>query len=316
MSGREDGSRTDLEGLSLEAAVDSVDDSADRETVRETLAVVSDEGTVRRAAVDDALANASKVVTTAETRAELAAGKLEDVRGTAAPVSDLAPVAARLDRFEARLESIQERTTTLGERLRRIVDDKDEGSLYELAAEIRRLTATAKEVQRDADDLQFELDPVEAWLETPDRRVEAFLEDVDAVEASLEEIEATIETLSADDTDTRTDPAAAWAAASIQHRVAALLIADLRAELAALREWADREDTEQPSDVDPQLDELATRRDRVGQRLAEVADPAWRERFGDRIGSFEDELDGVEPPVERGDLEDTIQRYRPDPGGE
>ncbi|CCQ37853.1 uncharacterized protein Nmlp_3739 [Natronomonas moolapensis 8.8.11] len=316
MSRRQDGDRTELDGLSLEAAVDDVADSADRETIRETLAIVSDEGTVRRAAVDDALANASKIVTTAETRAELAAGKLNDVRETAAPVSDLAPVEARLDRFETRVESVQERTTTLGEHLQGIVDDRDESGLYELAVEIRRLTATANAVQRDADDIQLELDSVEAWLETPDRRVEALTEDIDAVGESLGEIEATVETLSADGTDIGTEPAVAWAAASIQHRVAALLIADLRAELTALREWADREDTEQPSAVEPQLDELTTRRDRVGQRLADVADPAWRTRFGDRLGSFEDELEDVELPVEWADLEETIQRYRPDPDGD
>ena len=316
MSRRQDGDRTELDGLSLEAAVDEIDDSADRETIRETLAIVSDEGTVRRAAVDDALSNASKVVTTAETRAELAAGRLNDARETAAPVSDLDHVAARLDRFGARLESIQERTTTLGEHLQGIVDDRDESGLYELAVEIRRLTATAKEVQRDADDLQFELDPVEAWLETSDRRVEALTEDIDAIEESLGRIEATVETLSTDGTGAGADPAVAWAAASIQHRVAALLVADLRTELAALREWADREGTEQPPNVEPKLDELAARRDRVSQRLAEVADPAWRERFGDRIGSFEDELEGVEPPIEWAELEETIQRYQPDPNGE
>jgi len=54
-------SRTDLNGLSVEQAVDIVvDDKDDSGTVRETLAIVSQDGVVRRTSVDDALANASK----------------------------------------------------------------------------------------------------------------------------------------------------------------------------------------------------------------------------------------------------------------
>jgi len=82
-------SRTDLNGLSVEQAVDIVvDDKDDSGTVRETLAIVSQDGVVRRTSVDDALANASKVVTTAETRVELAEKKLDDVREVSASVPD------------------------------------------------------------------------------------------------------------------------------------------------------------------------------------------------------------------------------------
>jgi len=70
-------SRTDLDGLSVEQAVDIVVDGKDDPgTVRETLAIVSQDGVVRRTGVDDALANASKVVTTASTAASSTAVSL------------------------------------------------------------------------------------------------------------------------------------------------------------------------------------------------------------------------------------------------
>jgi len=46
---------------------------------------------------------------------------------------------------------------------------RDHGDLYEIAQRIRQLTNAATEVQRAADDLQFELDSFEAWLTDADR---------------------------------------------------------------------------------------------------------------------------------------------------
>ena len=172
-----------LDGVSLETAISVVDDeSATSDAVRETLAVVADDGVVRRTAVDDALANASKVVTTAETRTELAANSLENVRDIAAPVSEIDIVATRLDRFVTRLEIVEDRATDLGDHLQTIIAHKNDGNLYDLAREIRRLTATANEVQRAADELQFELENFEEWLEDADRRVAELTDDIEALE--------------------------------------------------------------------------------------------------------------------------------------
>ncbi|GAB3665547.1 halo transducer protein [Halopiger thermotolerans] len=305
--------RTDLDGLSLEAAVDAVDDeSADDGAVRETLAVVADDGVVRRAAVDDALANASKVVTTAETRAELAATAMDDARDAAAGVSEMDVVATRLEEFASRLETVEDRAAGLGERLQSILDRKGDGDLYDLAREIRGMTAAATEVQRAADDLQFELESFEAWLEDPDRRVAELTDDVDALEQSLDDLEGVVDGLAAEaDLEDGDDPAVAWAQASIQHCVAELMLADLRAELATLREWADREDADRPSGVGPRLDDLAARHDATGERLAERAEPAWRERFGDQVAALEEAFGELEPPVAWDAVESVVEEHRP-----
>lgn len=318
MDGDESGEAdADLEGLSLDAAVAAVDDeSADAETVRETLAVVADDGVIRRTAVDDALANASKVVTTAETRTELAAASLDDARDAAEPVSDLDVVAARLEEFAARFETVEDRAAGLGDRLRAIVDRKNDGDLYDLAREIRGMTAAATEVQRAADDLQFELEEFEAWVESPDRRVAALTDDIDALERSLDDLDGAVTDLEGEDggeeTDREDDAAVAWAQASIQHRVTALMLADLRAELATLREWADREGVDRPSGIEPRLEDLAARHDALGERLADRAEPAWRERFGDRVAALEEALGELEPPVAWGTVESIVAEYRPE----
>ncbi|AEH37424.1 hypothetical protein [Halopiger xanaduensis] len=313
--------RADLDGLSLEAAVDAVaDGSSESGTVRETLAVVADDGVVRRAAVDDALANASKVVTTAETRAELAAAALDDARDAAEPVADLDVVAARLEGFAARLETVEDRAAGLGDRLQSIVDRKRDGDLYELAREIRQMTAAATEVQRAADDLAFDLESFDAWLDEPDRRAGDLADDIDALERSLDELEDVVDGLGSeasdleDVADGETDPAVTWAQAAIQRRVTELLLADLRAELATLREWAGREGADPPSDVEPRLDELAARRERLGERLADRTEPPWRERFGDRVAAIDEALDEFEPPVDWVAVEAVVEEHRPDGG--
>jgi hypothetical protein len=301
-----------LDGLSLEAAVGAVvEDPTDSDAVREALAVVAEDGVVSRAAVDDAVGNATRAAATAEKRAELAATKLADVRTMAEPVSDLDVVAARLGSFDARLDRIEERLDTLDERLRRVVEHRNAANLYALGLEIRRVVATAEELGRAADEFQFDLDDFGTWLDDPGHRAEELVADADALAASLEELEGAVDALAADGTEPD-DPAAEWAEASIRHRVTGLLAADLRAELATLRAWADREGAERPPDVEPRLDELASRREAVGERLAALADPAWRERFGDRLRGLERTVGTMEPPVAWGELEAVMERYRPD----
>ncbi|WP_128905841.1 halo transducer protein [Halorubrum amylolyticum] len=302
----------DLDGLSVDAAVDAVDDGeSDADEVRETLAIVAQDGTVRRAAVDDALANASKVVTTAETRVELAAEQLTDARETAAPVSDLDLVSVRSGEFAARLDAIEDRASELGDDLQAILAEKDDGDLYEIARRIRRVTNAARGVQRAADDLQFELDSFETWLADADRRAAAIGDDVEAVAESLRELDDVAEELSGGSGDAESGPADGWATAMVRHRVTGLMLADLRAELTALRRWADRDGADPPADVESRLDDLAARHESVGERLTERADPAWTDRFGDRLEALDGALDEMEPPVAWSDVEAVIEDHRP-----
>ncbi len=309
------GEHGDLDGLSVDAAVDAVgDERVDPDRVRETLAIVASDGTVRRAAVDDALANASKVVTTAETRTELAGRKFADVREDADPVLDLAPVSSRIDDFAARLDAVEDRADALGDAVQEILARKEDGDLYRIARRIRRVTDAASETQRAADDLQFELDAFREWLADPDRRAAELADDVDAVADAVEALDAVAEDIATGGTDGADEAGRRWAAATIRHRVLSLMIADLRAELSALRAWADREGVDPPSGVEPRIDDLAARHDAVGERLADRAAPAWVERFDDRLTAVEEDLAEMEPPVVWSDVEAVVEEHRPDVG--
>ena len=309
--------RTDLDGLSIDRAVDAVAEGAgDAGELRETLAIVAEDGVVRRAAVDDAVANASMVATTAETRTELAGEKLSDVCETATPVADLPLVSARLDDYDARLDAVEDRSAPLGDAIQEILDSKADGDLYEIARRIRRVTNAASDVQRAADDLQFELDSFEGWLTDADQRTEELRGDIDALAESVDELDDTADALADDGAGPDRDPASTWVAATTQHRVAGLMITDLRAELAALRTWAAREEgTESPpDDVDARLDAVESTHEAVGDRLAACADPEWTAAFDDRLASLDERLSAMEPPVEWGEVEAVVAEHRPADG--
>ena len=315
-----DGEPADLDGASLDRATAAVDDEGDAGEARETLAILARDGVVRRAAVDDAVANASLVVTTAETRTELASDKLDGAREAAAPVSDLDVVSARIDGFEARLDGVESRADDLGDAVRAVLDMKEDGDLYAIARRIRRVTNAATEVQRAADDLQLEIDDFEAWLADGDRRAEELAADVDALAESVDELAEAADSLAVDveadadretDADSEREAAPRWAAATVQHRVASLLLADVQAELAALRTWAEREGDAPPSGIEPRLDEVRARHETAGERLAASAEPEWTARFGDRLAALDEALEPMEPPVPWAEVEAVVEEYRP-----
>jgi len=197
-----------LDGLPVERAATGVTGAEEQsDKVRETLAIVAQDGIVRRTAVDDAVANASMVVATAETRVELAADRLESARATAAPVSGLDLVAARIDNFDARLTTIDDRADNLGEAVQEVLAMKADGDLYEIARRIRRVTNAATEVQRAADDLQFELESFEEWLGDADRRIEELTADIDALAESVDELDDIADTLAGDHSGPEHEPA-------------------------------------------------------------------------------------------------------------
>ncbi|WP_144926994.1 halo transducer protein [Halorubrum salsamenti] len=301
-----------LDGLPVERAAASVTvDEANSDEIRETLAIVARDGVVRRAAVDDAVANASMVATTAETRVELAGEKLDSAREAAAPVSGRDLVSARVDTFDARLDAIEDRADELGDAIQEALAMKAGGDLFEIARRIRRVTSAATEIQRAADDLQFELDSFEEWLTDADRRVEELTADLDALAESVGELDDVAETLAVDDRDPGSETARTWAAAMVRHRVASLMIADLRAELAALRTWAERDGGAPPSDIEPRLDEIQASHDAVGAQLTANADPKWTARFDDQLTALDEALEAMEPPVAWTEVEAVVEEHRP-----
>jgi hypothetical protein len=291
---------TSIDGLSVAAATEAVaartDDDA--ETVRATLESVAEDGVVSHAGVESALAHAAKVVSTPETRLEHASLRVADAREAADPVAHLDGVAARLDDFDARLAAVEERVEDLGSELRALVDG--DGGIYERAVGIRRLTAAANATQQAADELAVDAEDFEAWVRDPSRRVDELAEEADAVEAYV------------DDCDADAGSPEAWLDATLRQRVAALLVSDLRADVADLRAWPDGDavDADALDDLTARLDGLDETVADLRADLADAARPDWRERYGDRVAAFEADLDALDSPVDWGTVRRLLDDYR------
>lgn len=325
-----DASLGGIVGLPVREAADAVvsaDPARDRKSVRAVLDHVTEGGVVTRDALDDAFSDASMVVSTAETRTELASTAFSEVREAVAPVSDLETVRSRLDAFESRTADVERRATDLGSDLQTLVRRRAESAdLYDLLTGLRRVTADAKAVQRTADDLQTDLDAFERWAADADVRFRELDADGDALERSLDASANAVAKLAAADengAETLSLPAAdvvaadaAWADATLRLRVVELLLADARAELADLRRWADRESDRdaafdaRAAELERRFDELDGRRETLGGRLDALGRPAWRERHGDRLSGFDAALDDFEPPVAWGEVRAVLERYR------
>lgn len=306
-----------LDGRSLDDAVDAVvarDESRSPDEVRQVLSSVAEDGVVSTAAADDAVAHLSKVVSTPETRAELAAIALADAKEAAEPVAHLDVVQTRLNQYETRLDELEAYLPELGEALQETAA-YDGGDLYELAARIQRLTTAANRAQGAADELQVELEEFERWLSNQEVRYEEFADELDALEQSLEELTARVDEVAelleaATETHVtlNRDPVASWVDVSLRHRALGLLFDDLHAELETLRTWPDAEPTDRAAALQTRLDDLRTRWETTGDRLEAVGSD--EDRYTDHLDAFEDDLDAYEAPVDWGEVQTTLDEYR------
>jgi chromosome segregation ATPase len=308
-----------VEGLSIDEAVARVvdaDPSFDPEGARRTLYHVTEDGTVTRAAVDDALAHAAKVVATPETRIELAGIALDEARDTAAPVADIDLVAARLDAFATRLTALEERADGLGDELESITDMADDTALFELATRLQALTVTANEVQAAADELTMDIEAFERWVTAPSQRADDLVADCDALDEAIAALERSVAGLdrAAERAPERTGRA--WADAALRCRLLAALVADCRAEHAALTTLAGRSAT----DGDPDADWVARLDDRLAvlsDELASLQDDinavaraAWHEQYGDTVAGLDAEIDALEHPIDWATARSAFEKRR------
>ncbi|AUV83027.1 halo transducer protein [Salinigranum rubrum] len=270
-------------------------------------------------AVDDAFGELSKVVSTPETRTELARIAFEEATETAEPVDHIDVVRARLDRFEERLERIEAHVPELGRELSELVGDS-EADLYDTAVGIQRLTTAANRAQGAADELQVDLEEFERWVANPEVRHDEFADELDALDGSLDDLAGAVDAVAdaraadGDDAETDTDPAVVWVDTSLRHRAVGLLFADLRTELDALREWPasgdDGTEADRVTELDGRLDDLDARWRALGDRLEGVARPAWHERYDDVLDGFEDAVDDFEPPLDWSEVQATLDAHR------
>jgi chromosome segregation ATPase len=306
----------DLTGRSIEAVAERISASGnhDPETVRETLAEISEEGTVTREAIDEALADLSKVVATPETRVEITRRTLTDASEAAEPVRDTEIVRSRLNNFETEISTLEERVTTLGSRLSALVERaQDPDDLHAIGSEIREIRSEATDVQGDADALTVEIESFEQYLRNPDRWADELGEDVDALEEAIEEpleVAANVSDIERDGHE-RTDLALAWANATLQNRLQKLLIEDVKAELDALSEVAIDQGIDDPCNgIGQRLEEVETFRSDVSHRLDEVAKHSWERTHGEVINSFAQTLVEFEHPINWVELQDELEYHR------
>jgi polyhydroxyalkanoate synthesis regulator phasin len=281
--------------------------------VRDVFAHFTDDGTVDREVLEETLTNASMVVSTAETRTELAEMALSDARETAADVDDLGVVRARLDAYEAEVTALEDRLSGLQGDHEALVEWVEEwGDPETVATKLVAVTDEARAVQRDADELQVELEEFERWVQTPETRHEELREDVAALEESVADLTDAVETLAEGETPADVDPGTAWADATLRQRVFSVFVADLRAAVADHRTWAEREggDPDPLAAVESDLDAVARRLEDATDRLADLARPAWRDRHGDAVASFEATLETYEPPVAWGAVSADLREAR------
>jgi hypothetical protein len=274
-----------LDGLPLDAAVAAVVERTgdDPETVEVALREVAAAGVVSHDAAESALAHAAKVVATPETRVEHAAMRIEETRETAAAVAHLDPVDTRLEGFGDRLAAVESRVADLGVDLRSLVDRTgDPGTLYEVATGVRRLEAAADATQAAADELAVAAEEFEAWVRNPDRRLDDLDSETEAVASSLDDLAAGVA------------GSADVASPALRHRVVRLLLADLQAEVDALRAWPAPDPDDAHGAVAPdRLADLTARLDGLDRRCRAA---------GDRLDPPDDDrldiLDDLEPPVD------------------
>ncbi|OYR41480.1 MULTISPECIES: halo transducer protein [unclassified Halorubrum] len=287
-----------------------VDDVADRtgedpESVRTWLDPFTDDGSVTPEAIEATVTDVSQILATAETRVDLATRTVEDASDAVADVPNLEIVGVRQNAFEERLADLRSDVEELGGELSAAANDLDSPvDIYEAAVNLHEVTTDAQRIVRVAHDLETEIEAFEAWLGSANRRRDALVDDVEAAEESVESLGETVESLRNVD-----DPGLErWFDAAVQARVLDVVVADLRAEAAGLREWAEREDKSFPDDVETRIESI---RDEATASASALADhPDWDDRFDERLEDLDAALSAVEPPVAWGRVDEVIQEAR------
>ncbi|CQR52892.1 MULTISPECIES: halo transducer protein [Haloferax] len=317
-------------GLSKSAAVERVvdaDESRDPDTVRAVLSHVTEDGVVTADGVDSAVTDASMILSTAETRVELASIDLDDAREAAGDDAAIGAVRSRLDVFEATVANANDRVESLGEELRGLSDWRDDPrSVYDVVLGLREVASESQALTAHADNVQLDIEEFERWLSNRDVRVRGVNGDVAALEQSLDGLEDRVEAVadaeSSEDSadaaeDANDDRATEWCNAALRARVSDLLVEDVRAELADLRKLAPESDAETDGldEAAADLADLDARVQRLRGRLDDLARSPWTDEYGARIESFEATLAAFEPPVSWGEVQAELDDARVDDEG-
>ncbi|RXK51637.1 halo transducer protein [Halorientalis pallida] len=314
---QDDDASGDVTGLSLAEAAERIaarDDRPDEATVRTVLAEVAIDRIVSEDMITELESDTSLAVSNAENRAEFAAMRVDEVEAAAADAPDLETIRARLEGFGARAESVETRARDLADRLHELIHRREySDSVFEYVRDLRDLGQEADTLHGDAQQLASDADEFERWLDGHATRVAGLSADVNAISAAFDDLEAAADRLEAPAVigADEPDPATQWFAVTQRQRVNELVLADARTELADVRTWADREgeDTAELDEIADRLDALESRRERLGERLEDLARPAWRDQYGDAVSAVETTLAEFEPPVDFGAVQAALDDH-------
>lgn len=297
-----------IDGLPLDVAVETVLDEwdvEDAETVRETLQRVTDDGVVSEQGAADAHAHLSKVVATPETRIELAERALADTRQTAEPYTDGAVVQTRLDRLEARLHTVRDRSEELGSHLDKVIDSEH---LYDTAVGIRTLREEADNVQTAADDLLLDVRRFESWIRDPAIRYDHLQRDAELLEGAVDDLASRLDQPAEGDPEAM---ARTWVELAMHHRTLGLMLTDLRWELDGVQRIDERQGVEGDSkEIEQHIRGISERLSNIRDCLADVATVAARNRHEEQVLALERVLDEKEPPIEWGEIQRVFEQHR------
>lgn len=287
----------------VDAVVDQTDEDPD--SIRTWLDPFTEDGTVTPAAIESTVTDVSQILATAETRVDLATRTCESATDAADAAPDLDVVDVRRRAFEDRLADLRADVDALGGDLGGATDDLDSPvAVYRAAVDLHEVTTEAQRIVRVAHDLETELEAFEAWLNSANRRHDALVDDVEAAEESAAAVAEALDSLrSASDPEPER-----WFDATVQNRVLEVVVADLRAEAADLRAWADDAGHSFPTDVADRIDGVADRAAANADALAEG--PSLDGRLGNHLDALESELSTVEPPVAWARVDETVTEAR------
>lgn len=269
---------------------------------------------------DEAVADASMALSTAEGRVEYASVELESTRDAVGDVADTDLIGSRLEGLDAELQSLDAGITELQDSLQRQIKRRnDPEHSEEVLRELDRIQSAADSLQAQADQLVSEASNLERLVEDPTLALGDLRADVDELEAFLEDIEATLDQLTAvleDDISTaEREPAAVWFEATVRHRFRSLAVQDIRAELQGVRELTDdRSSRDAVAELQQRLDAVENRWDTLGARLADIARVEWVEQYENGIEEAESTVAEFTPPIDweaAGDALDEVLSGQP-----
>jgi chromosome segregation ATPase len=310
---------TDEQGWAVSTVRERVEERDDLDGVANGLAAVEDRADDGRITVEtmrdwhracrESHRSTAADLSDTEARFEALAASLDPID------RDTNQVRARLDEYEAQFDSMRSALAATEERLDATPRAPESAvAVYESAANLRRCGQVVHQVAHSLHHVEADVEAFETWLDDPATRIDTLDEEIDGFERYLDNTEGFLDRLEADGA-AGIRPFGAWLAAYHLQRMMSLVFEDLRADIADLDAWLERRDGSYGADVAAlrdRLDDLAVRHETCSARLdaatAEIADfESKRAEVTDSLDRFEANLDGREPPVDWGEVDDLVQ---------